>query len=206
MLPDTHHPPDYSSLSTPLPLRRPLASCLGIACPCGFACGAAWWPGWWPPAAIGAWGPVHAAASAAGGPPSPLGRASGPWIRPKAAQFARARGQAARWALNDADWPGWRPPVVIRVPGARAGGPLVRPKAKQFARARGRAARWALRDADQPGWRPPAANGAHVGCSCVWRRPRAGGPPSPLDHAGGTRQLLCVGSVSFTPWVRPKAA
>ena len=28
-------------------------------------------------------------------------------------------------------------------------------------------------------------SGAYVGCSCVWRRPGAGGPPSPLDHVGG---------------------
>jgi len=60
--------------------------------------------------------PVHAAASAAGGPPSPLGRASGPWIRPKAAQFARARGQAAQWALSDADRPRWRPSAAIGGP------------------------------------------------------------------------------------------
>jgi len=32
--------------STPLPLRRPLASSLSFPCPCGSACAAACWPGW----------------------------------------------------------------------------------------------------------------------------------------------------------------
>jgi len=32
--------------STPLPLRRPLASSLSFPCPCGSACAAACWLGW----------------------------------------------------------------------------------------------------------------------------------------------------------------
>jgi len=32
--------------STPLPLRRPLASSLGFPCPCGSACAAKCWPRW----------------------------------------------------------------------------------------------------------------------------------------------------------------
>ena len=34
------------SASTPLPLRRPLASSLSFPCPCGSACAATCWPGW----------------------------------------------------------------------------------------------------------------------------------------------------------------
>ena len=41
------------SLSTPLPLRRPLASSLSFPCPCGSACAATCWPGWRLSAAIG---------------------------------------------------------------------------------------------------------------------------------------------------------
>ena len=120
-------------------------------------------------------GPTSGARACGGdqmrGPPSPLDHAGSPWVRPKAERFARARGLAAQWALNDVDRPRLRPGVAIggphrvllpvpsavaeRPPSALnlAGGPCAGPQAARIAEAHGRAAPRALNDADWPGWR-----------------------------------------------------
>ena len=129
-----------------------------------------------------------------------LDHAGGTWIRPKAAQFARARGQAARWALNDTDRPGWRPPaaiggsrrMLVRVAATRGGGTTVTPgpRWRLLGSARGHAGGQlcGLRttrigpDGDQewPAWPTSGAlasaassgGGTAVGLEPRWRPPR----------------------------------